>query len=163
MQRCHLKRHRAFRRVTSCGPGRTVWPAPGKPQQLRQGITRRGRCTCTTTPPLTSTPHGTFWHSDDSLRPDAGNDSHFFPADLLWSMPLTGFNPSSFTMTESPPGLNFRSRLIATELSHVEYVGRFYSFALRVWKTSTSVERIEQRGLQQFFFIFLFFFREIKR
>lgn len=78
-------------------------------------------------------------------------------------MPLTGFNPSSFTMTESPPGLNFRSRLIATELSHVEYVGRFYSFALRVWKTSTSVERIEPRGLQRLFFIFLFFFREIKR
>lgn len=101
-----------------------------------------------------------------TLCPDATKYSRFFPVDLRWSM--------RHWLVLIHLVLRWRrahqdwtcSRLIATELSHVAYeLGRFYSFALRVWKTSTSkgYNREKKFATPLLSFFSFFFFCEIER
>lgn len=159
MQRCHLKRHQAFRRIQ-------VAPRmEGRfdPHQANHSSSVRAN-TAVVHVHVTRGPN--VYATWDVLTfgwlcvQTPASTHGFFPVDLRWSM--------RHWLVLIHLVLRWRrahqdwtcSRLIATELSHVAYkLGRFYSFALRVWKTSTSPERIQSREkICNASLVFLFFF-----
>lgn len=162
MQRCHLKRHQAFRRIQVAPRMKGRLTRTRQTTAAPSGLTRRSVHVHVTRGP-------NVYATWDVLtfrmtrRPDASKDSRFFPVDLRWSMPLTGFNPSSFTMTESPPG-QACSRLIATELSHVEYeLGRILQFRITCLENFNFGWKVMIQPREKFATLLFFFSCEIKQ